>query len=197
MGKILKNKKILIISILLIIIIALVPLAYALFSDVENMEKELKVGEVRVELHEDKEWEENEDEFGIKKYTKAVKGVSVAKDDAYVRIKCIPVVEHYVESADRWNVIPVPQEDIVVAINSDNWVQDGEYWYYKNIVKGFEETDIINIDWSIIELPVGVEESQIRTDVRVILEYAQATNEMWKSIFQIEDLPAGVERVQE
>mgnify|MGYP003296904143 CR=1 FL=1 len=67
----------------------------------------------------------------------------------------------------------------------------------KNIVKGFAETDNINIDWNIIELPAGVEESSIRTDVRVILEYAQATNNMWKDIFQIQDLPAEVERVQE
>ena len=197
MGKILKNKKIIIISILLIIVISLIPIAYSLFSDVENLEKSLKVGEVKVILEEDQEWEENEDEFGIKKYTKSVKGVSVAKDDAYVRIRCIPVVEHYVESTNRWNVIPVAQESIIVAINSDNWVQDGEYWYYKNIVKGFAETDNINIDWNIIELPAGVEESSIRTDVRVILEYAQATNNMWKDIFQIQDLPAEVERVQE
>ena len=197
MGKILKNKKILIISIVLIVIIALVPIAYSLFSDVDNLEKELKVGEVKVVLEEDPEWEENKDEFGIKKYTKSVKGVSIAKDDAYVRIRCIPVVEHYIESADRWNVIPVAQESIIVAINSDNCVQDGEYWYYKNIVKGFEETDTINIDWSIIELPAGIEESSIRTDVRVILEYAQSTNDMWKSIFNIDDLPVEVERVQE
>ena len=34
----------------------------------------------------------------------------------------------------------------------------------------------------------------IRTDVRVILEYSQTTNEAWKDIFQIENLPEGVER---
>ena len=34
----------------------------------------------------------------------------------------------------------------------------------------------------------------IRTDVRVLLEYSQVSNEVWKDIFQIEELPEGVER---
>ena len=39
-------------------------------------------------------------------------------------------------------------------------------------------------------------DKNIRADVRVILEYAQASNNMWKSIFQIEELPQQVERIQ-
>lgn len=202
MDKLIKNKKLLIIAILLIILIALIPIGYSLFSDVEDAEEILKIGKVEVILEEDPEWEENEDELGIEKYTKSVKGVSVAEQDAYVRVRCIPVVEYYLEGnaegEGKWITAPVAQEDILVAINAENWVQDGDYWYYKNILHGlFEETDSINIDWQVTEIPSEISEYPIRTDVRVILEYAQASNNMWKDIFKIEDLPGEVERVQE
>lgn len=201
MDKLIKNKKLLIIVILLIILIALIPIGFSLFSDVEDAEEILKIGKVEVILEEDPEWEENEDELGIEKYTKSVKGVSVAEQDAYVRVRCIPVVEYYVEGTTdgegKWITAPVPQEDILVAINAENWVQDGDYWYFKNILHGFEKTDSINIDWQVTEIPSQIAEYPIRTDVKVILEYAQASNNMWKDIFQIEDLPAEVERVQE
>ena len=65
----------------------------------------------------------------------------------------------------------------------------------KKILKGFKETEAINIDWQITELPSEISTLPIRTNVRVMLEYSQVTNNMWKSIFQIEDLPAEVERI--
>ena len=199
-SKILQNKKMLIILVLILLLVIIIPSGYALFSDEENLEQEVTVGKVKVELKENKEWEENEDEFGITKYTKAVKGVSTEKEDAYVRVRCIPIVEYYVEEntegEGEWLVAPISQTDIMVAINSENWVQDGDYWYYNKVLKGFEETEEINIDWQVIELPSAISQYPIRTDVRVILEYAQASNNMWKEIFKIEDLPAEVERIQ-
>lgn len=203
-----KNKKLIIIIALLMTLIILIPIGYSLFSDIKKDEASLKVGEIKVELEED--WPEpggtnpddpNEtyDEFGIKKYTKSVKGVSVADQDAYVRIRCIPIVEYYVagenEGEGEWITAPVSQDKIVLAINTENWVQQGDYWYYKKILKGFKETEAINIDWQITELPSEISTLPIRTNVRVMLEYSQVTNNMWKSIFQIEDLPAEVERI--
>jgi len=201
MNKIFKNKKIIIFPILLLIIAILVPIGFSLFSDEKQAEKHVKIGEIKVVLEEDPEWEENEDELGIKKYTKAVKGVSAAEGDAYVRVRCIPIVEYYKKDAageeGQWITAPVPQENIIVAINADEWVNDGEYWYYTKVLKGFEKTDVINIDWQVTELPTEISGNDIRTDVRVILEYAQASNNMWKEIFQIDDLPAEVERIAE
>lgn len=204
MNKIFKNKKIIVLFILLLIIAILVPMGFALFSDVEQAEKDVKIGKVEVVLVEDPEWEENEDEFGIEKYTKAVKGVSNADGDAYVRIRCIPIVEYYKKDANsedgQWITAPVSQNNITVAINAENWVKDEneDYWYYTKVLKEIkEETDEINIDWQIRELPSEITGNEIRADVRVILEYAQASNNMWKEIFQIEDLPAGVERIVE
>jgi len=197
----LKNKKIIAIIILLIIFIACIPIGYALFSDVKNEEKSVQIGKIEVVIEEDPEWEENEDEYGIKKYTKSIKGVSTAEQDAYVRIRCIPIVEFFVEGSTEgegeWLTAPVSQEDIQVVVNTEDWVQQGDYWYYTKILKGFEKTEPINIDWKVLSAPSELEQYPIRTDVRIILEYSQVSNNMWKEIFQIEDLPQEVERVTE
>jgi hypothetical protein len=205
-----KNKKIIIIAILFLLLIMLIPIGYSLFSDVKNNETGVKIGKINVVLKED--WPEigdvdpenpteEYDEFGIKRYTKVVKGVSTEEQDAYVRIRCIPVVEYYVqgenEGEGEWITAPVEQEDIIVTINSDDWVKQGDYWYYKKILKGKTETAPLNIDWQIVEIPSQIKSNKMRTDVRVMLEYAQVTNNMWKEIFQIDDLPTEVERVQE
>lgn len=217
MDKFFKNKKFIIILILLVIVAVIIPIGYALFSDIEDAEEVLKIGKVEVILEED--WPEygepvdpenpdgsdgsddTYDEFGIEKYTKSVKGVSVAEQDAYVRIRVIPVVEYYVEGDEQatgeWITASVAQEDIILAINTDTWVRDGDYWYYKKVLKGFEKTESLNIDWQVTEIPSEISKYPIRTDVKVMLDYAQASNNMWKDIFQIEDLPAEVERVQE
>lgn len=193
----LKNKKMLIIVILLVLLIIAIPIGYSLFSDVANEEQFVEIGKVEVTLQEDPEWEENEDEFGIKKYTKSVKGVSVEKQDAYVRIRCIPIVEYYEENGNsgEWLTAPVSQENIQIAINTEDWVQQGDYWYYTKVLKGLETTEPLNIDWKLLEIPGQIQSKQIRTDVRVILEYSQVSNNMWKEIFQIDDLPQEVERV--
>lgn len=205
-----RNKKIIIIAILFLLLIMLIPIGYSLFSDVKNNETGVKIGKINVVLKED--WPEigdvdpenpteEYDEFGIKRYTKVVKGVSTEEQDAYVRIRCIPVVEYYVqgenEGEGEWITAPVEQEDIIVTMNSDDWVKQGDYWYYKKILKGKTETAPLNIDWQIVEIPSQIKSNKMRTDVRVMLEYAQVTNNMWKEIFQIDDLPTEVERVQE
>ena len=52
----------------------------------------------------------------------------------------------------------------------------------------------MSISWQIDELPSELEGYKVRADVRVILEYAQTTNDKWKEIFQIDDLPDGVQK---
>ena len=196
----LKNKKIITILILLVVFIILTTISYSLFTDTKNEEKNLKIGKVEVVLEEDEEWQENEDEYGIEKYTKSVKGVSVADLDAYVRIRCIPIIQYFDEKANNgegeWITAAIDQNEILLAINTEDWVQEGDYWYYTKVLKGYEETEKLNIDWQILEVPTQIMDKNIRADVRVILEYAQASNNMWKSIFQIEELPQQVERIQ-
>lgn len=192
-----KNIKLIIILVLLAMFIILIPIGYALFSDTKQEEGIINVAKIEVVLEEDPEWEENEDEYGIKKYTKAVKGVSKAEQDAYVRIKCIPIVQYYDEETSEWITASVSQNDILLNINSEDWVYSNGYWYYKKVLKGYEETGILNINWQVLEVPTEISTKQLRTDVRVILEYAQASNNMWKEIFGIENLPNEVELVQE
>ncbi len=209
------NIKLIIIVALLVTFIALIPVGYALFSDHKKDTTNAKVGKIEVILQED--WPElgesygenlTYDEFGIEKYTKKIWGKSVGDLPAYVRVRCIPIIEYYVEPEEgetqgQWITAPVPQEDILLAVTAqDNsgvatWLQGGDYWYYKNILPAGADTAPINVEWVVTELPSELSGKRIRTDVKVILEYAQTTHDKWKELFQIDSLPEGVELVQE
>lgn len=192
-----KNKKIIILIVLFLIFVALIPMGFSLFTDEKVEGGDINVSKIEVVLKEDPEWEENEDEYGIKKYSKKIKGVSVAELDAYVRIRCIPIVQYYDEDTSEWITASVAQDDIMLVMNSDDWQQNGDFWYYKKVLKGHEETEVLNIDWRILEIPSQISTKKMRTDVRIVLEYAQASNEMWKEIFGISELPSEVEHYQE
>jgi len=212
-----KNIKLVVIVALLIAFIVLIPVGYALFSDHKQDTATAKVGKIEVILKED--WPERGesdpngepgdkyDEFGIKKYTKKIWGQSVGDLPAYVRVRCIPIVEYYVEPATgetegKWITAPVPQENIQVLVtakdNSDvtTWIQGGDYWYYKNILPAGADTASMTVDWQVVELPSELSGKRIRSDVRVILEYSQTTNNKWKEIFKIDALPEGVEEAE-
>lgn len=212
-----KNIKLVVIVALLIAFIVLIPVGYALFSDHKQDTATAKVGKIEVILKEN--WPERGesdpngepgdkyDEFGIKKYTKNIWGQSVGDLPAYVRVRCIPIVEYYVEPATgetegKWITAPVPQENIQVLVtakdNSDvtTWIQGGDYWYYKNILPAGADTASMTVDWQVVELPSELSGKRIRSDVRVILEYSQTTNNKWKEIFKIDALPEGVEEAE-
>lgn len=221
---ILKNQKIIIIAILLIVLIILIPIGYALFSHTKNDETSTKIGELNVILVED--WpepgdtytppsdgtttpdDETYDEFGISKKTKSIHGESVAELNAYVRVRLIPIVEYFVEDNENpgegeWITAPVSQDKFVINVTGDTWTKSGDYWYYKKILKGLQNaegpyvTDDMNLSWQVAEIPSEIASYPIRTNVRVLLEYAQTTNDMWKELFQIEQLPQGVQTVEE
>lgn len=209
-----KNLRLVLIVALLIAFIVLIPIGYALFSDHKQDTANAKIGKIEVILKEDwpdrgdtyndGENEETYDEFGIKKYTKQVWGKSVGDLPAYVRVRCIPIVEYYVEpeageTQGKWITAPIEQDNIQVTVtaedNSNNatWIQSGEYWYYKNILPAGADTAPMTIDWQIIELPAELSGKQVRTDVRVMLEYSQTTHDKYKELFKIDALPEGVE----
>lgn len=192
-----KNKKIIILIALFLIFVALIPMGFSLFTDEKVEVGDVNVSKIEVVLKEDQEWEENEDEYGIKKYSKKIKGISVAELDSYVRIRCIPIVQYYDEDTSEWITASVSQDDIMLVMNGDDWQQSGDFWYYKKVLKGYEETEVLNIDWRILEIPSEISTRKMRTDVRIVLEYAQASNEMWKEIFEINELPSEVEPYQE
>lgn len=194
------KKSWIIFAVLLLIFIILIPIGYALFSDKDTDQLEYRVGKVVVELREDQDWE-NVPETGIEKSTKVVKGYAPTDSKpAYVRIKGVPVVQYREtveptepggQSTTRWVTVPVPKENIALIFNGgDTWVQSGEYWYYTQQLTAGNYTSDLNIRWNFLELPSEIADKQnIRADIRVVLEYAQAENNVWKDVFQIEELP--------
>lgn len=194
------KKSWIIFAVLLLIFIILIPIGYALFSDKDTDQLEYRVGKVVVELREDQDWE-NVPETGIEKSTKVVKGYAPTDSKpAYVRIKGVPVVQYREtveptepggQSTTRWVTVPVPKENIALIFNGgDTWVQSGEYWYYTQQLTAGNYTSDLNIRWNFLELPSEIADKQnIRADIRVVLEYAQAENDVWKDVFQIEELP--------
>jgi len=190
-------KSIIIILTLLIVFVVLIGIGMALFSDRDNASLNLAVGKISVNLTEDTEWLNNQDEYGIEKYEKNVKGVASQDSGlAYVRVKAIPSVQ-YLETiqedevnVEKWITAPVPQDDVLVIYEGTDWVRSGDYWYYTKAIKAGEETTNLNIKWSVLELSTELAtKDDLRTDVRVILEYAQAENDVWKDVFNIEELP--------
>lgn len=197
-----KNKKVIIISIALILVLIISSIVWALFTARKTDTAQVKVGEIKVILEED--WPEDVSEFGIERNQKKVWGRSNGDKKAYVRMRFIPIVQYYYEEKDQddnvtlaeWRTAPIPQENIRVKVkNASEWVLQGNYYYYKKILNPGETTSKIDLEWEIYEMPSEIARYEnIRTDVRVILEYSQTTNEAWKDIFQIENLPEGVER---
>lgn len=201
------NKILFIVFITLLGATLILTTVWALFSARKTANSDIRIGKIDVELQED--WPnqgdpvdpatpgELYDEFGIKKYAKVVKGHSLGDLPAYVRIRCIPIVQYYYVEDEategEWITAPISQEDIVVSINGTDWVNSGDYYYYKKILEGFGTTGDLNIGWEIVEVPSEIKQYRIRADVRVILEYSQTTNDAWKEIFQINTLPEGVE----
>lgn len=202
--------KFLILAILLTVLIILIPIGYALFSHTKQDEAPTHIGKIKVELVED--WpdigdqvtvddgtgtpqEETYDEFGISKKTKVIHGHSVEELSSYVRVRLIPIVEYYVSEGEngQWITAPVSQDKFGINVTGDKWIKSGDYWYYTKILPGFQDTDDMNISWQVADIPTEIASYPIRTNVRVLLEYAQTTNDMWKELFQINKLPAGIE----
>ena len=196
-----RNQKIVMVSVaILVAIILTVTIVYALFTAKKEETAKINVGNIEVILRED--WPDDVDDVGIEKNSKIVKGESVAEKKAYVRLRFIPVVEYYYEGTENgekvaeWRTAPIAQEYINLKIEGkENWIRQGEYYYYKNILMPKESTDELKLEWELTEVPKGLTKyEKIRVDVRVLLEYSQVSNEIWKEIFQIDNLPEGVER---
>lgn len=196
------NKKKIIISATIIALLIISTVVWALFTARKDDDANIQVGEIEVVLEED--WPDDVTEFGIERNQKKVWGRSTGDKKAYVRMRFVPIVEYYyVEKDDNdnitlaeWRTAPIPQENIRVKVkNASDWVLQGNYYYYKSILNPGETTSKIDIEWEVYEMPSEIARyEKIRTDVRVILEYAQTTNDAWKELFQIEALPSGVER---
>lgn len=198
-----KRRTLLFLGIILVIII-IVSISLALFTSKKQETAKIKIGEIQVDLIED--WDEEDvSEVGIKKYTKKVYGKNVKEKDAYVRIRVIPIVQYlYEETSENgeaiheWRTIALSQSNIKITVtNNEKWSKQGEYYYYNEILKSGESTSELNIKWDIYELPSEYAKYEnVRCDVKVLLEYSQVSNDAWKKIFQIENLPERVQKLE-
>lgn len=201
-----RNIKFIVLVLLLIALIVLIPIGYALFSDKDKANNGTEIGRIDVQLKED--WPEPEtidpdtgeeyDQYGLTRTSKKIWGHSVGNLPAYVRVRIIPIAEYNTDKENgqgEWVTAPVPQEDIIITVdgkdinNVDRWVQSGDYWYYNDILPAGQDTPKMSISWEYDEFPAEFAGYKLRTNVKVILEYAQTTNDMWKEIFKINSLP--------
>ena len=192
------NKLIIIIAILIVSIILLIGTTLAIFSERAEDIVRANVGKIGVALVED--YPDAPNEFGTETYEKYVRGLPIADKDAFVRFKCVPVVEFYDEEPIEgqneenwvWKTAPIDESKILITYSGDDFVEQDGYWYYKKILKPQEETSNLKVEWQILEMPMELKEYKLRTNLRVILEYSQVTNNAWKTIFNIDSLPEGV-----
>lgn len=196
-----KNNKIkiaIIIIALILSVILLIGSTLAIFSAEAQDIVQANVGKIGVILVED--YPET-DEFGAEIATKYVRGLSVEDKKAYVRISYVPVVEFYDQETNEqgveewvWKTAAIDESKIKVTCTGEDFIEKDGYWYYKNILQPYEETTNLKMEWEILELPLELTEYTLRTNIKVILEYSQTTNSVWKNIFNIDSLPEGVEQ---
>ena len=137
---------------------------------------------------------------------KTFRGQSVGTLDTYLRAYLKPVVEAYDEALDKWMLIPVSGENIKLEVTAEfpgDWVGTDEnlgelsaagFFYYTKILSFEETTTALHVQIVDINMPEQFLNMEIRYNLHVFIEGAQVKNSLWKKSFNIQDLPAGVER---
>ena len=184
---------------------------FALFSDrPDERNEEGGAGIVVVELIEEQPFDNAVESQFIDH--KTFRGKSAGTSDTYMRAYLKPVVEAYDEVLEKWILISVSGSDIVLEITQAEPVTGGGIWigadaagnavgdlsdakvfYYSKILKTGEETTDLNVQIVDINIPEQFLNMEIRYNLNVFVEGAQVKNSLWKKIFNIYNLPAGVE----
>ena len=138
---------------------------------------------------------------------KIFRGKSLGTLATYVRAYLKPVVEAYDEQLGKWILIPISHENIQLEITQDStasWIgadgnsvkvnnlSDAQYfYYYKSLTQGEETTDL-KVQIVDIDMPERFLNMEIRYNLHVFLEGAQAKGDLWRIVFDITQLPVGV-----
>lgn len=186
---------------------------FALFTDRASASIMATVGDVKVQLEEDFPLH---NEFGAQTTEKVFRGVSLGTKRSYVRACLFPVIEYLYIGEDpetglsvhEWRpVTSIPVSAIRYTISEDtlqNWIYDDDngansgFYYYKNILrKGQRTTDFVITGISIDPAALTPETVgyRLRVNFKVTLDSSQATHDAYKQVFNITDLPDGVERL--
>ena len=143
---------------------------------------------------------------------KTFRGKSIGTLDTYIRAYLKPVVEAYDEELEEWILIPVSEKNIVLEITQapqgpegGSWVgadasgavgavfSESKFFYYTKILKTGEETTDLHVQIVEIDMPEPFLNMEIRYNLHVFIEGAQVKNSLWEKVFNIKNLPAGVE----
>ena len=187
---------------------------FALFSDRPNEQNEAGgAGTVVVELIEKAPFDIATTSQFVDH--KTFHGISTGTLDTYMRAYLKPVVEAYDETLGAWILIPVSGKGIKLKITENppdghepedgKWVgadadgkaianlSDAKFFYYSKILEPGDETTDLNVQIVDINMPEQFLNMEIRYNLHVFIEGAQVKNSLWKKIFNIDNLPAGVE----
>jgi len=199
-GKVRPTKKIAVIASVFLGALLSASVAYAFFfAAPQEQTASAQTAVVRVSL--DEEFPLAPDEGVPLDSLKVFTGTNLGNRKAYVRADVFPCPEyHYVGTddsgvtIDEWRPIALPQAAFTVTTTSPDWIDGGDgFLYYHKILGSGETSTEATVTVAIADpsaLPAGVD---VRLNVRVTMEAAQASGGVWKIVFGIPALPAGVE----
>ena len=187
---------------------------FAFFSDRPDDQNETDgAGTVIVELIEDAPFDTATERQFID--YKIFRGKSTGKLDTYIRAYLKPVVEAYDETLERWILVPVSGSNIKLQITEPapdlgdtadgTWIgadangvavanlSDAKFFYYTKILKKDDFTTALQVQIIDIDMPEQFLNMEIRYNLHVFIEGAQVKNSLWAKVFNIENLPVGVE----
>ena len=192
-------------------------MAFGFFSDRANdLSQQGAAGTVIVQLLEEAPFDQAHESQFIDH--KTFRGKSEGSLDTYIRAYLKPVVEAYDEDMGKWILVPVSGSNVVLKVYQDpldpedpdseynTWIgadADGKavadlskakYYYYAKILDPGEETTDLHVQIMDINMPQQFLNMDIRYNLHVFIEGAQVKNNLWMKIFNINNLPAGVER---
>lgn len=183
-------KRGLIILAIVIFAITMVGVLQALSLDYIYADVNLNVGELSIELQENAPFDDlsSISETGADTDTKVFRANLAGDISGYVRARITPVVEYY-DATDGWVVINIDINNVVLNVTATDWVYSDGYYYYKYILNKNEITTDVTVKIAEVKnLGMYVDED-LRITIKIGLEAAQTINDLWKTIFNINNYP--------
>lgn len=170
------RKKIVAVSTMLLIILA-TSITFAWFSNSEAITNKFNMGTIKVEVYEP----EFKDLTNVKvgEYEKEVLVVSKGTKKTYVRVRLIP----------EWSEPSLPISNVQLNLNNTtDWVDGGDgHYYYKYYLTKDQETSLLLE--SVTFTSLGSEYDGKTLTIKVVAEGVQITNDAWKYVWGLTELP--------
>ncbi|MBU3209479.1 hypothetical protein KPL28_07485 [Clostridium algidicarnis] len=151
----------------------------AYFTDAKETESSLKAGTIDIKI--------------IEEFNPPVKDIQIKNmgtKKSYVRVKLIPVWQEEING--QWIDTSLSLENVIInmgEISKEKWIFSEDFYYYKGILESGEITTPklnINVDYKEDNIS---EYKGKRLKLRVYADGVQSSNEMYKSIWNLNSLP--------